>query len=326
MVSITLFLIPEHYLPWRVKKTIEPVTDYFKKVSLLNVRFCLCSEDKEITIQRADRLKIKGSLYGVVGGNSRPGIILLHGNTPLGRKLAIYKVLSSKLAEQGYLVLTIDFTGFGESDDPFSLDTVEALDRDKDVYTAIEFLKTLQIVDTSQIYIIGHSGGAVPAFRVGIKDTCIKGIIAIGPPRRVTERLNDPRDKNYFWKRAIRTRREVYGKEFPAWYTEDLWLERNLKNDMKKYKGYFSQNLHKPLLLIDGELESEKDKLYLRNFFNGMTEPKRYITLKNSGHYCNTMSLLGSVLYDIKVINQTTNAIDRWRIESAGITNSAPSR
>lgn len=327
LLLIFCFVLPESYIPWRIRTNVKHVKDFISfvwEVSPLNVGWCSCSSDEEITIMRRDSLKIAGSLYATKDKTKRPGIILFHGNTPVGRKLAIYKILAEKLSRKGYIVLTIDFTGFGESDDPFSLGTIEALDRDLDAYAAIDFLKTLQIIDTSQIYLIGHSGGAGPAFNVGVKEPIVKGIIAIGPPRRVSERFHNLHDKNYFWKRAIGTRQEIYGKEFPTWYTEDMWVEGILRHNLKKYIHYFSQNWHKPLFLIDGELESEKDKLYLRNFFNEITEPKKYITLAHADHYCNTMAFLSFAFYDKKTITQVINEIDRWIIRQKGMIDSTP--
>ncbi|MFQ6009237.1 MAG: hypothetical protein ACE5K8_09855, partial [Candidatus Zixiibacteriota bacterium] len=154
------------------------------------------------------------------------------------------------------------------------------------------------------------------AFSVGIRNPDIKKIVAIGPPRRVTERLLNPRDRDYFWERGKRTRWKIYKKEFPSWYTKELWLERHLNNDMKKHIGYFSQKQHKPLLLIDGELEDKKDKIYLQNYYDTITEPKKYVTIPKSDHYCNTIGVAGLVIYDRSVIIQTVNEIDQWLTES----------
>ena len=143
---------------------------------------------------------------------------------------------------------------------------LDAINYNKDVYAAINYLRTFEDIKKSQIYVIGHSRGATAAFHVGIKDSGIKKIVAIGPPRRVSEWLRAESNREYFWERAKHLRWRIYKKEFPSWYTKTLWLEQFVKNDINKHISYFLQELHKPLLLVDGELESEKDRLYLKNY------------------------------------------------------------
>jgi len=67
-----------------------------------------------------------------------------------------------------------------------------------------------------------------------------------------------------------------------------------------------------PILLMDGELESEEYKQFLRKTFKNITEPKRYITINDTGHYCNTTSIGNFMVYNDKVITETVNAIDDW--------------
>jgi pimeloyl-ACP methyl ester carboxylesterase len=312
--AILPFIVPRHYLPWRVQHALL----FLKKVPLSNLGVSIGRPDKEIKFMTVDGLSIAGSLYGSKTKTMRPGIILLHGNTPLGRKLAIYKILAEKLRKRGYLVLTMDFAGFGESDDPFSVGTKEALDETKDVDAAIKYFKTLINLDQDRIYVIGHSGGADAAVGLCIKDPNVQGVILIGPPRRVAERSQDPRDQDYFWERAKRSRREVYGKEFPAWFTKEMFLAMQfpIPKEDEDYLDYFSQKVHKPILLIDGELESDKDKIYLQKAFDKLSEPKEYITIENSDHYFNTKNLDCFVFYDKKVISKAVNTIDRWISES----------
>ena len=69
---------------------------------------------------------------------------------------------------------------------------------------------------------------------------------------------------------------------------------------------------HVPILIIDGELEGEEDKLFLRNRFKNMTESKRYILLNDTGHYCNTTGIGNFMVYNDKIITELINDIDKW--------------
>jgi pimeloyl-ACP methyl ester carboxylesterase len=301
--------IIQKFAPWRIERFVG----FLDKGSLLDIRMSRCLPDKDINLKRDDGLKVAGSLYGVRGDiREYPGILLLHGNTPLGRKLPIYKVLATKLVEREYIVLTIDFAGFGGSGDPFALGTKKALNSDRAVYTALNYLRALENVNKNKIYIIGHSMGANAAFSVGIKEASIKKIVVIGPARRTTERLLNPHDRNYFWNRWQDNRKIVYRKQFPLWYTKDYWLKTTLDSDMKKYIPYFSQPSHKPLFLIDGEREHKKDKIYLQNFYENITEPKKYLTVPNSDHYFNIEGFCGLNFYDKIVVDRAVDEIDRW--------------
>lgn len=300
---------------YRLQGRIKGLERLAHKTSAFDLRVCLCQPDKDnIKIQRDDGLTIIGSLYGLKEAQARPGILLLHGNTPHGRKLALYRILAKKLAERGYLVLTIDQAGFGQSGDPFRLGTIEALDPDKDARAALDYLKSLNNLDQNQIYIIGHSGGVHPAYGVGIEVQSVRKIIAIGPPRRGAKRLSNPSERDYFWKRAQRSYQEVYQKQFPRWYTKEVWLQQiqGANRRGRKLMDYFLQDFHKPLLLIDGELEDEKDKQYLKIYYANMTEPKKYVTIRKSDHYCNTMAIRGLTIYSKSVVMETVTEIDQW--------------
>ncbi len=71
----------------------------------------------------------------------------------------MYQLLAGNLAQRGYLVLTIDFAGFGESEDPFRREGEASFDFAGDVYAALHYMETLRNLDLSQISIIGHSMG-----------------------------------------------------------------------------------------------------------------------------------------------------------------------
>ena len=130
--------------------------------------------------------------------------------------------------------------------------------------------------------------------------------MSIGPSRRVKSRVlekNAP-DLEYFWERFSRDRK--LGKLLNL----TVFLEYTSKRS-NMYNDYFYGG-HVPILLIDGELESEEDKLFLRDTFKNMTEPKRYITLNDTGHYCNTTSIGHFMVYNDRIITELLNVIDNF--------------
>jgi len=293
---------------------LREFADFRKQVSLSRLAGCRCLPRTDLELNRPDGVTLAASYYGSNPEGGEPWVVLVHGNTPRGRRLGVYRVLSRGLARRGFSVLTLDQSGYGESGDPFRPGTVEALDRRLDVLAALDYIDTVAPERDSGIFLVGHSAGAPPVLRAGIDDGRVAGMVAIGPPRRVRERLADVEDREYFWMRARRTRRLNANAEFPAWFTAEQWLELSLRDAMEQHAEYFSTDGHKPLLLIDGERESEDDRSYLRRFAASIDEPKEYATIAESNHYCSAKEFAGGrwIFFDREVVGETLDRIERW--------------
>lgn len=83
------------------------------------------------------------------------------------------------------------------------------------------------------------------------------------------------------------------------------------------YIGYFSQERHKPILLIDGELylQDVSDKAYLKNFYMKIKEPKKITVIKNSDHCSNVFEHKGKIFYNKIVVNDIVKEIDLFLSE-----------
>lgn len=129
-------------------------------------------------------------------------MVLIHGNTPIGRKLPFYKVLSGKLSRKGFYVLALDLLGYGGSENVSSLEQIWNF---KEIDAAIDYLHSLENINQDEIFLIGHSRGGAPAIEIGISNSIVKKIVAIGPPRRMKERIlsDGAKDREYFWNRAL---------------------------------------------------------------------------------------------------------------------------
>ena len=162
-----------------------------------------------------------------------------------------------------------------------------------------------------RIHLVGHSGGVPPILSAGPRDPHVRKLVAIGPPRRMAERLADPADRKQLWDRA-RAYREILGfGPFPAWFTEAVWRRhKESSSDLGNYAPYFASRGHKPLLLMDGALESPADRRYLEDYYRQMADPKRYVSVPNADHYVNTTEIRAVTVYDRQVLRYTLDAID----------------
>jgi pimeloyl-ACP methyl ester carboxylesterase len=293
-----------------IRAWVAPLARLQEETSISSIRLCRCNPDSTVRFARTDSVPLVASVYGDMSAGG-PKALILHGNTPIGRRLAFYRVLASKLRERGYAVLAIDFAGYGDSGDPFAVGTVDALDPSLDAEAALAYMTRVG-GPRQDITVVGHSGGAVAALRVAPTDERVARVVLIGPPRRTAERLADPEDRDYFRERHQRSRLRSQGSPFPSWYTRDVWLAITLATDMEEVLPGLAESPHHPMLFVDSDRESEEDLEYLRRYVARVGEPKRYVTIANADHYSNTENLGSLVAYDRVAVNRTVTVIDDW--------------
>lgn len=255
-------------------------------------------------------LRLHGTLYTPAWSLGQiPGIVVCHGGTSLGRHLALYVVLANKLAEQGYAVLTFDFRGFGESEDPKRYDTFSDLDFVHDVSSALTYLVGVKQVDQARLAVVGHSFGAGVAVCAGIRDPRVSKVVSIAPGRLTKQR--------FFGDNA----------------TDPDMPQIRMSNDMKIAphipKAVFYPHLidyiaeaildfpqHPPILLIDGAHEPQEELAFLQDVYEKMTEPKAYRTISEADHYFGTKrdqpGVAGNLAYDQSIMGELVDAIDTW--------------
>jgi len=95
-------------------------------------------------------------------------------------------------------------------------------------------------------------------------------------------------------------------------------MENRRRRSLENHLDALSRHPHKPVLLMDGGLESQANRDYLKGFFDSMVEPKTYVTVPRSNHYANTISKFGLALYDREVVERTV-------LEVEAFLNRAPS-
>ncbi len=293
---------------------VERLRVLLEKTAIRDLGACFCRASRDVTLIRDDGLKLAASLYTGHAGEPRPAIVLLHGNTHKGRRLPLYTVLARGLAERGYEVLTLDRAGYGASEDPFKTTVPgQVPDPDADVAAALAYLEGSRSVAAGRIHLIGHSGGVPPILRAGLHDPRVQKLVAIGPPRRMAERLADPSDRKMFWERARRYREILGLGPFPDWYTEESWWRQKLaQSDLGNYAPDLQSPDHKPVLFLDGAREALADRRYLGSYFRAMTGPKAYVTVANADHYSNTTEIGTVAVYDRQVLRYTLEVIERF--------------
>ncbi|MCA8927767.1 MAG: alpha/beta hydrolase [Alphaproteobacteria bacterium] len=121
--------------------------------------------------------KLSGDLYlpdGLRPGEHRAGIVLCHGYT--GVKDLYLPDNARVLNEAGYVVLTFDYKGWGESEGQRS--RLAPYSRVADVQAAITYLGLQDSVDEERIGIYGTSYGGATVTWVGAVDQRVKCIVS----------------------------------------------------------------------------------------------------------------------------------------------------
>jgi pimeloyl-ACP methyl ester carboxylesterase len=228
---------------------------------------------------------VPGTLYHpeAAGPGPYPGILLLHGSTPEGWRMGLYRLLGRALADRGYVVLSIDHGSTG------------------DAAAGLEFLRSLGAVDDAGLTIVGHSGGAAVALSAGIPHHDVSRIVAIAPGVRVEERAET--ESAYFARRRLR-----YGK--PARIPEsDAFPPRQT---LEFHMDVFARSDHKPLLLVQGEREDRDDREFLRGLHATMAGPVTLLIVPDADHYMNVINVGPLVAYDPGAAERLVAGIDGW--------------
>lgn len=259
----------------------------------------------------SDSLRIVGDLFEPESadkiGVKPPCILLLHGAGPLHRKTRIIQVLARKFCGKGYVVLAIDFRGYGDSQDPPSF-SPKNFDFAKDILSSINYLINNVNIDTSKIYIIAHSFGAGVAISYMIKYGSInkaKKMVLIGPPRRVAERIMgaNAAESSFFVERANKDMDLPYRITLP---------EIKIIGEHTNIEELVSMPHHIPLFLIDGEKESKNDLKALREIVANSLPQTNYWTVPGTGHYLNTYYSHGILWYEGDAVPEFVNRVDKW--------------
>lgn len=124
-------------------------------------------------------------------GNNFPIVVLIHGSGPNDKDESlngtkVFRDIAYHLAEQGIATLRYDkrtYTYMQEvalNPSAFDYDE-EVID---DALSAINLAKTLPQVDKDEVYVLGHSLGAMSVPMISTKDSGVKGYIMVAGPAR----------------------------------------------------------------------------------------------------------------------------------------------
>lgn len=188
--------------------------------------------------------------------------------------------LAETLSEHGYTSIRFDPTGSWESEGDISdYSMTQYL---KDIRSVKEYM--LKNGNYSYILLVGHSRGGRVSLLYATQDPDISIVIGIMPSATSIPRGLDKQQKNDRWKEEgiqISTR-DIPGSEnkrkrfvVPYSFLEDS-LKYNLLNEISQ--------MHTPILLLAGELDTIIYPEEVKQIFDNANKPKEFIVIPGIGH------------------------------------------
>ncbi len=160
---------------------------FYKPEVIENVNFT----KKEILIRTSAFIQLPGTLFLPNGNKKSPLVILVHGSGPHDRnetmgKNKIFYDIAQHLAQKGIAVLAYDKrTYVYQFSSPFPIDSMDYnTETVEDAVEAFNLAKTFKEIDTTKIYVAGHSLGGMCAPLIAKQCRGLKGLILLAAPGR----------------------------------------------------------------------------------------------------------------------------------------------
>jgi len=239
-----------------------------------------------------------------------PGILICHFMDVRGyHGLRIYSMLAEKVCQNGFVSFTFDFRGVGKSTGEFDYGFGEQ----QDVICALNYLASRPEVESSKIFIVGHSLGAAVSL-YAIQNHPVKGLVLWSPPK----------DHDYNVKKFIaRTRGRIGLHVFLLLSRIDRFVNvsrlfrlevfginlrlRDVRRKLMKLneRETISKLYSLPVLIVVGDSDNIHGEDEAREVFASAHDPKSLTVIKSAGP-----------TYEGKeneLISKTLEWIERWK-------------
>jgi fermentation-respiration switch protein FrsA (DUF1100 family) len=268
---------------------------------------------KKPVIFYSEGIRLVGDVYtpdDQRAGERRAGIVLCHGYT--GVKDLYLPDNARALNAAGYLAMTFDYKGWGESGGPRS--RLAPHSRVADARAALTFLGTLPEVDPEHLGIYGTSYGGATVVWVGAIDPrvqCVVSVVGIGHGGRWMRSVRRPDEWHDLEARATRDRvKQVLEGESEFVAREEILLPDRQSAELaaaarRKNPAavstipleYVHQTMQfhpewvvdkiapRPVLFITTDNDRLVPPEESRELYARAGEPKKLVVLKGYGHY-----------------------------------------
>lgn len=244
-------------------------------------------------------------------GKKYPAVVICQGFTGI-RSTPMMEALGKALNEAGYVAITFDYRGWGDSGgERGRLAPLEQVD---DIRNSITFLETLDFVDADRIGLVGISYGCLTAPHAAAVDTRVKavlGCLGVATGYSAVTNVRTPAEMAAWEKKVeeARRRRVLFNEVDRSVRVLDVFLDEQSVEKLppiwdaappwRNPMGFDSIGRvmdHRPIDLVHrisprvlGLLCAANDTCAdpgsLREMFDAAREPKRWIGIDGIGHF-----------------------------------------
>lgn len=285
-------------------------TNVINSTTPTDIGVCACQPDRVERVVIPPGFETTFSIYEPGEPGPHPGLVLIHGNTWMGQRLSLYRLIAHSLAKKGFIVLTYDKIGAGESDDPYMLGpdgVAAAYNAEDQAQHALEYLIENTNVDPNSISLFGHSSGVSEALRVGQWDDRVTSVVVWQAPFAPQSQIEVDANLDQLSRKWIATHRIVYGTDIPEWFEWEM--TGIVEEDPDIVWKYFRRPDHKPIIVFLAENDNPQYQDSIYDLFDSLSEPKDLIFLSRSNHYMNTAQSLRWVFYDRKLASELADRL-----------------
>jgi dipeptidyl aminopeptidase/acylaminoacyl peptidase len=261
----------------------------------------------------SEGVRLAGDLFvpdDLKRGQTRAGVVLCHGYT--GVRNLYLPDIARVLIEAGYVVLTFDYKGWGDSDGPKS--RLSPYGRVIDAQSALTWFGAQSMVNADRLGIYGTSYGGATVVWVAAVDQrvkCVVSVVGVGHGQRWMRSVRRPDDYHDLLERAAadRVRRAMTGASEFVDRSEILLPDRqSAELAAAARRGNPGAVSEIPLEFVDDTLgfhpewvvdkiaprpvlfiTTDNDRLVPQDeseaLYHHAGEPKRLVVLRGFGHY-----------------------------------------
>jgi alpha/beta superfamily hydrolase len=239
-----------------------------------------------------------------------PGILVCHFMDARGyHGIRIYSMLAEKACQNGFVSLTFDFRGVGKSGGEFDYGFGEQ----QDVICALNYLASRPEVESSKIFIVGHSLGAAVSL-YAIQNRRVKGLVLWSPPKNhdynVKKFIARTRGRTGLYLFLLLSRIDRFVDVSRLFKLEVFGIDLRLRDVRRKLMklnecGAISRLHDLPVLIVIGDSDNIHGEDEARAVFASAHDPKTIIVMKSAGP-----------TYEGKedeLISETLEWIERWK-------------
>jgi pimeloyl-ACP methyl ester carboxylesterase len=210
-----------------------------------------------------------------------PVVLLLHGSSPRGRTLGFNMFLAERLRDAGWLVLTPDARGFGDTGSPQDKNHPEAWFVTRDLQRLVDYA-VQHPLGNGKVVAVGHSLGGSHLLTLDAAANHLAAIALIGPGRHSSEELPS------WWQRV----RFSSDRVIPGVLPPEVTATESQRHDILKLPPEtLATVFNRPVLLMDGEREGERLIAVLREAAVQLGPAATHLTIRGSHHYCGAYQL-----------------------------------